>query len=146
MTTTNNTFGFTNTNFTFDNNYTFVRQGWQCPICGRVYSPDTMMCPYCGDNNTITTTITCNGGNIWRSEPDSFINVQFDDSKQQEAVKLFLESKNKKEIMSAMDYQFDEDSTTETNMTAFIKQMETDNRINELYDRLIHDRNQGKTE
>lgn len=23
-------------------------QGWQCPICGRVYSPTTPMCFYCG--------------------------------------------------------------------------------------------------
>ena len=22
-------------------------QGWQCPICGRVYSPITSMCSYC---------------------------------------------------------------------------------------------------
>ena len=25
-----------------------ARQGWQCPLCGRVYSPDTSMCFYCG--------------------------------------------------------------------------------------------------
>jgi hypothetical protein len=24
-----------------------VPQGWQCPICGRVYSPTTTMCLYC---------------------------------------------------------------------------------------------------
>lgn len=27
----------------------FVNKGWQCPICGRVYSPTTPMCPYCGN-------------------------------------------------------------------------------------------------
>lgn len=32
-------------------------QGWQCPICGRVYSPTTLFCLYCG-NETITTTTT----------------------------------------------------------------------------------------
>ena len=25
----------------------WVQQGWQCPICGRVYSPTTTMCQYC---------------------------------------------------------------------------------------------------
>jgi len=29
-------------------NYNPVQQGWQCPICNRVYSPFTMMCYYCG--------------------------------------------------------------------------------------------------
>lgn len=31
-------------------------QGWQCPVCGRVYSPTTPMCFYCGNMETITTT------------------------------------------------------------------------------------------
>ena len=26
------------------------QRGWQCPLCGRVYSPTTMMCFYCGNN------------------------------------------------------------------------------------------------
>ena len=26
------------------------RQGWVCPKCGRVYSPNMMMCIYCGEN------------------------------------------------------------------------------------------------
>ena len=25
----------------------FVNKGWQCPVCGRVYSPTTPMCFYC---------------------------------------------------------------------------------------------------
>lgn len=35
----------------------FIRQGWQCPICKRVYSPHTTMCFYCGGEckTTITT-------------------------------------------------------------------------------------------
>lgn len=37
-----------------------VQQGWQCPICKRVYSPLTFMCYYCGDN-TVTTTSTGTG-------------------------------------------------------------------------------------
>lgn len=27
----------------------FAPQGWQCPICKRVYSPTTPMCYYCGN-------------------------------------------------------------------------------------------------
>lgn len=37
-----------------DNNY--VSQGWQCPICKRVYSPTTPMCMFCGGEQKITTT------------------------------------------------------------------------------------------
>ena len=33
----------------------FVQQGWQCPICKRVYAPSVPMCFYCG-NTRITTT------------------------------------------------------------------------------------------
>ena len=36
-------------------NETFAQQGWQCPICKRVYSPTTCMCFYCG-NSTVTTS------------------------------------------------------------------------------------------
>ena len=34
----------------------FAPQGWQCPICGRVYSPSTPMCYYCSRKTEITTT------------------------------------------------------------------------------------------
>lgn len=37
----------------------FAPQGWQCPICRRVYSPTTPMCYYCG-NGVLTTTTTTN--------------------------------------------------------------------------------------
>lgn len=33
--------------------------GWVCPKCGRVYSPYTTMCIYCGGNSN-TVPITCN--------------------------------------------------------------------------------------
>ncbi len=37
----------------------FAPQGWQCPICKRVYSPTTPMCNYCGgEQKTVTTTST----------------------------------------------------------------------------------------
>lgn len=36
----------------------FIRQGWQCPICGRVYSPTTPMCMYCKNERfTASTTV-----------------------------------------------------------------------------------------
>ena len=35
----------------------FGQQGWICPKCGRVYSPFTKMCLYCGPNNTNTFPI-----------------------------------------------------------------------------------------
>ena len=31
-------------------------QGWVCPKCGRVYSPTTPMCYYCG--NAVTSNFT----------------------------------------------------------------------------------------
>ncbi len=37
-----------------DNQF-FAQQGWQCPICKRVYSPTTSMCYYCGNTGTTTT-------------------------------------------------------------------------------------------
>lgn len=46
----------------------FAPQGWQCPICKRVYSPSTSFCLFCGAESTITTstgtgaTIDINGG------------------------------------------------------------------------------------
>ena len=40
-----------------DNQF-FAQQGWQCPICKRVYSPTTTMCYYCGNTETITSNTT----------------------------------------------------------------------------------------
>ena len=31
-------------------------QGWECPKCGRVFSPYTHMCPYCGPKYSHETT------------------------------------------------------------------------------------------
>lgn len=35
-----------------------VPQGWQCPICKRVYSPTTPMCWYCGGESNHATVST----------------------------------------------------------------------------------------
>lgn len=40
----------------------FIRQGWQCPICQTVYSPDTPVCFYCNPNLVKTKTTTTFGG------------------------------------------------------------------------------------
>ena len=39
----------------------FVNKGWQCPICGRVYSPFTHMCMYCGNREVGTITLPNTG-------------------------------------------------------------------------------------
>lgn len=36
--------------------YNYIQQGWQCPVCKRVYSPTTTMCYYCGNEKIDTTT------------------------------------------------------------------------------------------
>ena len=47
-----------------------VQQGWQCPICGRVYSPMTFMCYYCGgEQKTITTVGTSTETNNIETNP-----------------------------------------------------------------------------
>ena len=34
-----------------------IRQGWQCPKCGSIISPDKDYCPFC--SNSLRCTITC---------------------------------------------------------------------------------------
>lgn len=41
-----------------DKQLNHVMYGWRCPVCGRVYSPFTSMCAYCGNNNNVNH-ITC---------------------------------------------------------------------------------------
>lgn len=38
--------------------FTNYMQGWECPKCGRVYSPYTHMCPYCGPKHSHETVTT----------------------------------------------------------------------------------------
>ena len=36
-----------------------IPQGWQCPVCKRVYSPTTSVCSFCGGGwSASTTTVT----------------------------------------------------------------------------------------
>jgi hypothetical protein len=37
--------------------FKFVPQGWECPKCGRVYSPSMVMCSFCGQNNVHITWV-----------------------------------------------------------------------------------------
>lgn len=39
-----------------NNNYNLAQQGWQCPICKRVYSPFTPCCLYCGAEGMAKTS------------------------------------------------------------------------------------------
>ena len=48
-----------------------VQQGWQCPICKRVYSPHTSMCLFCGGDSKTTSSNT-KSGNITVSSGESF--------------------------------------------------------------------------
>ena len=45
-------------------------QGWQCPICKRVYSPFTYMCTYCGKKEVETTTSSNTGGFVQEQSSD----------------------------------------------------------------------------
>ena len=38
--------------------FNFAPQGWQCPVCRRVYSPNTPWCYFCGNEQITTTTTT----------------------------------------------------------------------------------------
>ena len=37
-------------------NYNYPQQGWQCPICKRVYSPSTPCCLSCGGESVTFTS------------------------------------------------------------------------------------------
>lgn len=50
-----------------------VMQGWQCPICKRVYSPFVHMCMYCGNGEVETITLP-NIGGLPQEQKIDFIN------------------------------------------------------------------------
>lgn len=52
-------------------NYNFAQQGWQCPICKRVYSPSTSRCYYCGGESKISTNTSTTEGSLdcWENDP-----------------------------------------------------------------------------
>lgn len=50
----------------------FAPQGWQCPICKRVYSPTTPMCWYCGGKEISTNKVTMNDSETISCSKESF--------------------------------------------------------------------------
>ena len=55
-------------------NFNFAQQGWQCPICKRVYSPSTPCCFTCGAEGRTTT----NTSTDWvknQKEPSNFTSI-----------------------------------------------------------------------
>ncbi len=36
----------------------YIPQGWQCPVCKRVYAPDWPFCTVCGNTGETTVTAT----------------------------------------------------------------------------------------
>lgn len=38
-----------------------IQQGWQCPVCKRVYSPTTSMCWYCGGDQKVNVSTSTEG-------------------------------------------------------------------------------------
>lgn len=50
------------TNSSQEKLFSTAMQGWQCPICKRVYSPFTHMCMCCGNKEVETITLPNTGG------------------------------------------------------------------------------------
>ena len=40
----------------YNPNYDFVQQGWECPKCHRIYSPNQSYCLYCNDSRVTYST------------------------------------------------------------------------------------------
>lgn len=37
-----------------------IQQGWQCPVCKRIFSPFVMECSYCGGGTVASNHTVCN--------------------------------------------------------------------------------------
>lgn len=44
----------------------FTPTGWRCPSCGRIYSPNTSMCPCCGGSSKTYYTINTDDVDWWK--------------------------------------------------------------------------------
>ena len=53
----------TATNFSFGG-FSLMSRGWECPKCGRVFSPTTSMCFYCPAPPAVYTTNTLSLGDV----------------------------------------------------------------------------------
>lgn len=56
----------------------FIPQGWQCPVCKRVYSPDFPFCTVCGNTGTYTTTNIQVGSTPLDETPEGLIKWIYD--------------------------------------------------------------------
>ena len=76
-------------------------QGWQCPVCKRVYSPTTFMCCYCGANGTTisTTGTTISTTGTTTTVTSGYVDTEEDnqtkESKLSERIKEIVENFNK---------------------------------------------------
>lgn len=57
------------------NNFNAPQQGWICPKCGRVYSPSTSMCWYCGGNTTTVINTTTPSNTTGSTTPYKFPDI-----------------------------------------------------------------------
>lgn len=57
-----------------EKSFSAVWQGWQCPICKRVYSPFTKMCLYCGNQETGTNICYPNAGGFVKEQSSAIEN------------------------------------------------------------------------
>lgn len=69
-----------------------INQGWECPKCGRVYSPTTPMCFYCVPVNGMTISTTGTGSLNIQSVPTSAIIPSEDKRQRQESERVVNES------------------------------------------------------
>lgn len=51
-----------------------VPQGWQCPICKRVYSPSMPMCNYCGE---LKFTYSTNLAEIVNLDKKDYVRLEY---------------------------------------------------------------------
>lgn len=55
-----------------ETNFNFAQQGWQCPICKRVYSPFTPCCYYCGGESKTWIGTSTSGDAYPVDNPSSY--------------------------------------------------------------------------
>ena len=55
------------------------QQGWQCPICRRVYSPTTAMCFYCGNGEEFVSTTFTTGYKVDYAHNENMTNERVSD-------------------------------------------------------------------
>jgi len=62
--------------------FNYAEQGWQCPICKRVYAPSVPMCFYCGNTRITTTSNTKLEGSNSDTETNNNYEIDTTDPKE----------------------------------------------------------------